>query len=179
MKKVELDYDAGGEMSTLPQPWYDDAYIDLASESLTHGDTLDFSEKTFKPMLRGKAGLQFNVYGHYHKLEQMGFKLYHDMFDYDIIEVPNKTQRLKGITDNLTRLAQLSQSEMNSLVDKITNDLIYNKQLVYEYAFPKINTPINYLLDHNLIPVDMYSNWKWREHYFGQEKSIDTTLIKL
>ena len=179
MKKVELDDDAGGEMSTLPQPWYDDAYIDLASESYTHGDTLDFSEKTFKPMLRGKAGLQFNVYGHYHKLEKMGFKLYHDMFDYDIIEVPNKTQRLKGITDNLKRLAQLSQAEMNLLVDKITNDLIHNRQLVYEFAFPKINIPINYLLDHNVIPVDMYSNWKWRKHYFGQNKAIDKDLIKL
>ena len=109
----------------------------------------------------------------------MGFKLYHDMFDYDIIEVPNKTQRLKGITDNLKRLAQLSQAEMNQLVDKITNDLIHNRQLVYEYAFPKINTPINYLLDHNVIPVDMYSNWKWRDHYFGQEKSIDKDLIKM
>ena len=179
MKKVELDDDAGGEMSTLPQPWYDDAYIDLASDSLTHGNCLDFSEKTFKPMLRGKPGLQFNVYGHYHKLEQMGFKLYHDMFDYDIIEVPNKTQRLKGITDTLKRLAQLSQAEMNLLVDKITNDLIHNRQLVYEFAFPKINIPINYLLDHNVIPVDMYSNWKWRKHYFGQNKAIDKDLIKL
>ena len=179
MQKVELDDDAGGEMSTLPQPWYDDAYIDLASESLTHGNCLDFSEKTFKPMLRGKPGLQFNVYGHYHKLEQMGFKLYHDMFDYDIIEVPNTTQRLKGITDNLTRLAQLSQTEMNLLVDKINNNLIHNRQLIYDYAFPNINQPVNLLLDHNIIPVDMYSNWKWREHYFGQEKSIDTSLIKL
>lgn len=179
MKKVELDNDAGGEMSTLPQPWYDDAYVDVVSETYNDGETVDLSEKTFKPMLRGKPSLQYNAYGHYHTLEKLGFELLHEMFDYDKVEHPDRTKRLEGIADNIKRLSQLSSYDMNKLIDVVTPKLIHNRDLVLNFGYPQVPKEVQYLLDYNLMPVDMYSNWKWREYYFGQKKTIDTTLIKL
>ena len=101
------------------------------------------------------------------------------MFDYDKVEHPDRTKRLEGLADNLNRLSQLSSYDMNKLIDAVTPKLIHNRDMVLNFGYPQVPKEVQYLLDYNLMPVDMYSNWKYRDYYFGQKKTIDRDLIKL
>ena len=87
---------------------YFDSYIDIPVESFVDPDAVFISEKTLRPYLCCKPSLCLNAYGHHDYLESIGIKHYTELFDYDKIEQPSLTKRVKGIIDNLVKLSELS-----------------------------------------------------------------------
>ncbi len=135
---------------------YDDCYIDIMSETIDEPHAIWITEKTMRSYMYLKPSLQLNNFGHYEYLKSIGIQLYEELFDYDIIEKPSLKERIKGIADNLSRLAQYSKSTMDNKILQIKDKLIHNRQVLLNMQIETFPTAeIGYLLSHNIVPNDL------------------------
>jgi len=63
------------------------------------GTSMFFSEKTFRSIAHMQPFVIFGQPGCNKTLERLGFKLFHDVFDYDFDEIQNTEKRYKAIID--------------------------------------------------------------------------------
>ena len=61
---------------------YGDCFIDIVSESST--DVVYFTEKTVRPLVFGKPFILLGAPGANHRLRQLGFQLFDELFDYSL-----------------------------------------------------------------------------------------------
>lgn len=141
------------EHAIFPITGYKDCYIEVCAEALEEEWSTTVTEKTIRPYLALKPSLQLNNFGHYNYLQSLGIELYDELFDYSIIEKPKLKDRIKGIADNLSNLAQLSKSEMDNKILKLKDKMIHNRQVFLDLPIEPMPTPeIEYLASHNIIP---------------------------
>jgi hypothetical protein len=83
---------------------YSNTLFEIVNETLVndyHGTSLFYSEKTFKPMT---CFTPFIIFGQKHcnqKLEDFGFKLYTDVFDYKFDNINDTKQRYIAIIETV------------------------------------------------------------------------------
>lgn len=127
----------------------------------THEDRFFLTEKTAIPLFFNKPFIVAGSQGFHKKLQQLGFLLYDEIFDYSFDEVSDIHTRYEMIVENVKPLTSLSISEKINLYKKVFDKCVYNKKLALKYAldtdsFPSIWTELaNPTYDH-LVHINPY-----------------------
>lgn len=106
---------------------YNEALLNLIPESTEEGIFL--TEKTWHAILAAKPFIILGGTGIHQYLEDQGFQLYTELFDYDFDKEENLEKRIDLITENLVRLAN---KDYNSLYNSVKEKCIYNKKLALD-----------------------------------------------
>lgn len=119
------------------------------------GESLDYwpgaSEKTATPLMYNKPFLiAGGAHSHRH-LEDMGFKLYDEIFDYSFDKISDREKRIEALVEQVVELdKKIQEHGYQTLLDKIRDKLIFNKIRAHEIT-----------VDPNWIPkevVDFFNN---------------------
>lgn len=122
LKSDEMNLSGWG--TQLPKE-YSNSFIHLVSES---SDTfMMFSEKSIIPILFNKPFLISGCVGFHKKLEDMGFSLYDELFDYSFDNETDTEKRFDLLTQNLIKYKDYNLKELENLRQKILEKTIYNK----------------------------------------------------
>ena len=106
--------------------------MQLVPES--HETNFSLSEKTAMPLFFNKP---FLVAGsmHYHKLLQdMGFKLYDELFDYSFDDISDIKVRYDLIAENIKKYSNKSTTELKELYDMVYEKCVHNKKVALRLA---------------------------------------------
>lgn len=112
---------------TIPEEYYT-SFAQLVIESTT--ESIFITEKTTLPLQAGKPFIAATCAGYHKCLEQMGFKLYTEIFNYDFDSEENQTMRFSMIADNFRKLSVLPLSELQSLAKTVKDKVLHNKKLI-------------------------------------------------
>jgi hypothetical protein len=134
----------------LPIEW-NESFVNLISE--TSVDVGFITEKTWIPILCKKPFLVQTREGFYDYFQQLGFKVYDEIFDYSFDSVSNLEVRTQMILDNVKNI--------------LDNDY----QKLYDMIYPKIkhnyNRALELIQDKNIIPDFMINDEFAKDKYFG------------
>jgi hypothetical protein len=115
--------------------FYTNHYAEIISESIYYhsinpakGDLefLNFSEKTFKPLSLGYPFISFCLPNSFAKLQEWGFKLYDELFDYEFDMIVDDTDRMAHIISQL--YSNNIKEKYQSNIDIIKDKHLYNKK---------------------------------------------------
>lgn len=137
---LEPEFATDRNQHRVPEQYYD-SFAQIVSES--SGNTIMLSEKTAVPLIIGKP---FLVAGqmHFHKfLNNLGFQLYTELFDYSFDNEQNQTTRYEMLLENFTNLSKVSLKDLSKLHKKIAHKIEFNqkkaKQIMFDLnLYPKI-----------------------------------------
>lgn len=130
-KKLVLDQDNITLQETLPLE-YNHSLIQVSSES---DEFIHFaSEKTTTPLLLNKPFLIAGPVNCHRKLQELGFELYDELFDYSFDDEIDIEKRYEGIVLNIAKYASLTKSDFNKLYKQVLPKLIRNRKLAINYA---------------------------------------------
>lgn len=100
-------------------------------------DKISFSEKVFKPLLSGIPFLVFGAHGFHKKLQEYGFELYDEIFNYSFDLIFDDNNRAMGIAQNFSKLKNKNYQEIvHSIYNKVERnrnhalDIFYNKKFI-------------------------------------------------
>lgn len=111
---------------------YQYSFMQLVTES--HEDIFFLTEKTAIPLLFNKPFLVASS-KHFHKrLEELGFKLYDELFDYSFDEIDDLRERMDSLVKNIDRYKNKTKEELQSYFLSVKDKLVYNKRLAIKYA---------------------------------------------
>ena len=162
---------------------YSQSFMSIVGESLDSWPGA--SEKTAVPLMFNKPFLIAGGSHSHRHLEDMGFKLYDEIFDYSFDKIPNLNKRIESLVEQVVELdKKIQQHGYQALLDKIKDKLVFNKLRVHEIT-----------VDPNWIPkevVDFFNNTHItyskvnkssldpRNHfpYFEHAKQFNSTILK-
>jgi len=110
----------------VPDEYYS-TFIDIVNE--TFNDVGFITEKTLKPILLKKPFLVNTVPGFHRKLEEYGFKLYHNLFDYTFDSILDTEFRISEI---VSQVSKWHGSDYNELYKLILPELEHNQKRLLE-----------------------------------------------
>ena len=153
-------------------PAYTDSYIDVSVETYGQQEGINFTEKTWRPYWHGKPCIQLAPYGHYKMLRGWGFKMYHELFNYDELDQPSLRKRITGIANNLDRLSRMSKTQINDIIKSIEPTIIHNHNTVKTLDLGSIMpTPeLQHLYDYHILILDQMMNQKDIFHNIGKKE---------
>lgn len=115
-----------------------ESFLHIPTETTT--DTFLLSEKTANPILCGLPTLTLGSQYYHKNLEDMGFKLYDEIFDYSFDNEPSIEKRIQKLMINVTEV--ISQKDnLNDLYNKIKNKLHYNRNLALDITHSSDHVP--------------------------------------
>jgi hypothetical protein len=128
---------------------YSQSFMSIIGESLDSWPGA--SEKTATPLMFNKPFLiAGGAHSHRH-LEDMGFKLYDEIFDYSFDKISELDKRMEALVDQVVELdKKIQEHGYQALLDKIKDKLVFNKIRAHEIT-----------VDPNWIPkevVDFFNN---------------------
>jgi len=129
-----LDFDNTDNLSNnVNSNLMEGTFISLVTETLCDGNTLQFSEKIWKPIM---CGHPFMILSSNHTLEtlkNLGFKTYSDWFDesYDNCSVINK---VAIICDNLLRYNNYSIDQLREIRYQMKEVARYNQEVLKSHV---------------------------------------------
>ena len=126
----------------LPESLYFESLFDLVAES-TH-DAIFYTEKTYKPILRGKPFIIFGSKGINLELIGLGFKIFNSVVDYSFDSIEDTEERAEALCQELKRLSTFNYQE---LAIKMQDAVQHNKKVALEYTVDGSKTP-NSLLNN-------------------------------
>lgn len=116
-----------------------ESFLHIPTETTV--DTFLLSEKTANPILCGLPTLTLGS-RHYHKnLEDMGFKLYDEIFDYSFDDEADVEQRIQKLMINVTEVIN-QKDNLNKLYEKIKDKLDYNRNLALDIIKTDEHVPV-------------------------------------
>jgi len=123
-----------------------DSLIDIGIETYStwvfqhEKDNRFITEKTWKPYLFGKIGFQFNYAGYYSDLEEFGFKLYDEIFDYSFDKIKDNEIRFKEYCKELKRISEIPVEVLTSRILLIEDKILNNRNHIWncEFSMPTI-----------------------------------------
>lgn len=120
---------------------YQYSFMQLVTES--HDDLFILSEKTAIPLFFNKPFLVSGCKHFHKKLQEMGFLLYDELFDYSFDDIDDLQERIDKLVQNINKYKDKSNEELAKLYLGIKDKLLYNKKLAVKYAadvtkFPNI-----------------------------------------
>lgn len=114
---------------------YDYPLINLISES--DDSIIGISEKTCKSLLIGQPFIVYSQKGFHKVLQEFGFELYDEIFNYSFDLYETRAERIEGICENLNNLKNRNLSDLyNSISHKLEKnkqtalDIIKNKKFI-------------------------------------------------
>lgn len=129
--KLLLDVPAGKDEILLGGivDSYKDTFCSLVSESTS--DLHFFTEKTWIHLFLMRPFLIAGAPGMHTRLQRLGFRLYHEIFDYSFDTVEDQTTRYRMIAENI---ASLKGKDLDQLRRQILPKLKYNYNLAVALA---------------------------------------------
>jgi len=119
------------------QEWLD-SDIDLVCE--THQiRQFHFSEKTMKPIGFEKPFLVIGCAGWYKIFEELGFKLYDELFDYSFDKIESFRHRHQAIISQIKDIQNMDKGILNKKLLDISDKMLYNKRQLLEYRDVEMN----------------------------------------
>ena len=98
--------------------------IDLVLEADI--DTLFITEKTWKPIVFKKPFIIYGGKGIHSKLEELGFKLHIELFDYSF---DNEDNRLDLICEQVNKYIDMHPNKLRDIIDFDLVDYNYEKSM--------------------------------------------------
>lgn len=118
------------------------SFLQIVTE--THYTEVYFTEKTSTPLYFGKLFL-VNGARHFHRiLENLGFKLYTEIFDYAFDEEEDLEKRTDMLTHNIFRLRNKSPSQLIEMYKEVLPKILYNKQHLRQISISVKEVPHTY-----------------------------------
>jgi predicted DNA-binding protein YlxM (UPF0122 family) len=116
-------------------------FIDVVTESNIRKEEFFFTEKTGKSVAALKPFIALaNPYYHTRFLvDEFGFELYDELFDYSFDTMVDTTKRIEMIVDNVERLIDMfyNESVRTELYETIKPKLLRNKERLIQYGLDK------------------------------------------
>lgn len=135
---------------------YNQSFMQVVTESAT--DVFIISEKTCVPIFFNKPFLVLSCKDFHKNLNDMGFKLYDEIFDYGFDSEESLENRTNGIIKNLLTIKDIK--DKNKLFQKIKHKLLYNRKLAFEIILDNIPNDILLLAEEMIslnINIDLSS----------------------
>lgn len=118
---------------------YQHSFMQIVTES--HDDIFFLTEKTSLPLFFNKPFLVTSCKHYHKKLQDLGFLLYDELFDYSFDGLENVRERTEGLVQNAYKYKNKSSEELAQLYLSIKDKLVYNKKLAIKYATDIDNFP--------------------------------------
>lgn len=116
-----------------------ESFLHIPTETTV--DTFLLSEKTANPILCGLPTLTLGSRYYHKNLEELGFKLYDEIFDYSFDSESDVVKRIQKLLINVTEVID-QKNNLNDLYKKIKNKLDYNKKLALDITKTDKHVPI-------------------------------------
>ena len=110
--------------------------INLVPESTT--DKVFITEKTFHPILVGKPFLTYGAPGTYNAIQELGFKLHDNIFDYSFDNIQDDTERAEAIVQEL---AKIKDKDYQLVELKLRDVAKFNKEHAIKLIKNQDNVP--------------------------------------
>lgn len=142
-KPMEIDIgdfkkDAHGQMFAVTNA-HRTSFCQLVSETTDRAYFI--SEKTIMPLCAGKPFLVASRQGFHKLLQDLGFELYDEIFDYSFDAVADEDKRYELLVDNIKRLCDIPLEDLPALVKKIQHKIRHNKERVKELVYERERYP--------------------------------------
>lgn len=125
-------YDHGAADGYIPPDELKKTFVQIITE--THYTEIYFTEKTSTPIYFGKLFL-VNGAKHFHRaLENLGFKLYTEIFDYSFDNEDDLEKRVDQLTHNIFKLRNKTPYELRAMYNDVLPKIEYNKQHLRQLA---------------------------------------------
>lgn len=148
---LDDDYKTTGGQYSLPDQYYE-SFAQLVSESTP--DYLFFSEKISTALIAGKPFIAAAAPGmHRYLKDELGFKLYDEIFDYTFDDELDMSKRWSMIADNFRRLCNYSLIDLAELRSRIHNKVEFNQYRAKEIVFD-----LNFMPNPIKKCLEMYKN---------------------
>lgn len=162
-KNIELDksfMEEGGNYCKVPKEYFQ-SFSQLVIES-TSTDAMFITEKTVVPLLLGKPFLVASCQRFHKCLQELGFQLYDEIFDYSFDTEPNQTLRFCMIADNFRKLSTVPLDSLIQKSQMIVQKIEYNKNLAWKLAtdytlYPKPIVDVLRLYEKTGIILDQFT----------------------
>jgi hypothetical protein len=115
----------------MPAQYYE-SFVQLVCESSV--DMFVLSEKTAIPLLYKKPFIVYGCAGFHKILEEMGFHLYTEIFDYSFDQIVDPLERAELVTQNINKVCNMSKNEQLILNKSVQDKMLHNQQKALEYA---------------------------------------------
>jgi len=145
---------------------YDRAFVDIVLE--TTPNIIFLTEKVSKPLLLGKLFLVLGAKRFHKRLEELGFELYYELFDYSFDDETSLNFRIEGIIENLKKYQNHSRDDLKILFQSVEEKVNRNRKTMINLStdvrlFPDTIKLIcrefpNLLLDSGI--VNYYNKYK-------------------
>lgn len=122
----------------LPPEYYQ-SFFQVVSETTVRAKFI--TEKTVIPLLIGKPFIIAAARGINKKLEELGFQLYDEIFDYSFDDIEDDWHRFEKISENVMRLTEVPISEIKNYNSRIRDKVLFNKQRAIELAISEKYIP--------------------------------------
>jgi hypothetical protein len=154
------DISSGVEIVNYP-PYYHRAFMDLVCESFN--DLQDISEKTYKAIAAKKPFLSIGYKGLYKTLQDLGFVLYDEIFDYDFDEYEQFEDRVRNV---IKQVKSLEGKDYKALKQQIQNKLEHNYKTLVELG-NDVPEEVKLFCENNVVPhyVDVFDYIKRDRHH--------------
>lgn len=94
--------------------------VNIVTESAVHENSFFYTEKTFRTILIGQPFVILGSINQNRGLENFGFQLYNEIFDYYFDGLENSEDRIEGIVKNLLKLKNDNLDQLyRNMVEKI------------------------------------------------------------
>lgn len=112
---------------------YHDSFMQIVGE--TEEDYFFMTEKTATPLLLNKIFLVASCVNHHKILQDMGFLLYDELFDYSFDSVEDTDKRMEMIAENVNRYKNHSNTELMMLRKQVEHKLRHNRKQALYYTY--------------------------------------------
>jgi len=111
---------------------YTQSFMQIVGESITHDGIQLISEKTIVPLMFNKPFLAVCSQNFHYALQDIGFELYTEIFDYTFDHKPDVYDRIEGICKNVLELRKRRHEQGDAaLLHMLKEKLIHNKKLAH------------------------------------------------
>jgi len=129
---LDFDYDTTSYVNQNAIPTQlRHSFMQLVAETESH--IFFMSEKTAVPLLMNKPFLVVGSKNFHKNLQELGFLLYDEIFDYSFDSVDDDNERTEQLVLNIDRLKHHTKDELQELTKLIRPKLLHNRKLALQY----------------------------------------------
>lgn len=131
------DFTPGGNIFSFNETFLT-SFLHIATE--TEVDVLFITEKTVKPILCQNPFLILGSVNFHKELQNLGFELYDELFDYSFDSEPDLTKRIEKLVKNINYVVQ-NKDNLNEMYQSILPKIIKNKKRVEDIVSSSTTVP--------------------------------------
>lgn len=137
-KILDPQYDTIKDQGWMPAEYYR-SFFQLVPESTLKAKFL--TEKTMVPLIVGKPFLIAGAVDIHRRLEDLGFKLYDELFDYSFDSIKDTEERYDAICEQVKNITNMPLAECKKFHDTLQSKIIFNRERVIELAYDQKYIP--------------------------------------